>query len=174
MRENFDKCLKMLLKHEGGFVNHPKDPGGMTNLGVTKKVYEKWVGRDVTEQEMRDLTVEQVAPIYKKNYWDRCKCDDLPSGADWSVFDWAVNSGTGRASKAVQKICGAEPDGVIGPKTLALLANIDHELIIEDMYKIRQNFYESLNTFDTFGKGWTRRNKETLETAREMLEETDE
>ena len=71
MRENFDKCLKMLLKHEGGFVNHPKDPGGMTNLGVTKKVYEKWVGRDVTEQEMRDLTVEQVAPIYKKNYHDR-------------------------------------------------------------------------------------------------------
>jgi|TARA_R100000455_G_C6270379_1_gene126230 lysozyme family protein len=174
MRENFDKCLKMLLKHEGGFVNHPKDPGGMTNLGVTKKVYEKWVGRDVTEQEMRDLTVEQVAPIYKKNYWDRCKCDDLPSGADWSVFDWAVNSGTGRASKAVQKICGAEPDGVIGPKTLALLDKIDHELIIEDMYKIRQNFYESLNTFDTFGKGWTRRNKETLETAKEMLDETDE
>ena len=174
MRENFDKCLKMLLKHEGGFVNHPKDPGGMTNLGVTKKVYEKWVGRDVTEQEMRDLTVEQVAPIYKKNYWDRCKCDDLPSGADWSVFDWAVNSGTGRASKAVQKICGAEPDGVIGPKTLALLDKIDNELIIEDMYKIRQNFYESLNTFDTFGKGWTRRNKETLETAKEMLDETDE
>ena len=174
MRENFDKCLKMLLKHEGGFVNHPKDPGGMTNLGVTKKVYEKWVGRDVTEQEMRDLSVEQVAPIYKKNYWDRCKCDDLPSGADWSVFDWAVNSGTGRASKAVQKICGAEPDGVIGPKTLALLDKIDNELIIEDMYKIRQNFYESLNTFDTFGKGWTRRNKETLETAKEMLDETDE
>ena len=144
MRENFDKCLRMLLKHEGGFVNHPKDPGGITNLGVTKKVYEKWVGRDVTEQEMRDLTVEQVAPIYKKNYWDKCKCDKLPSGADWSVFDWAVNSGTGRASKAVQKICGAEPDGVIGPKTLALLDNISHELIIEDMYKIRQNFYENL------------------------------
>ena len=90
------------------------------------------------------------------------------------MFDWAVNSGTGRASKAVQKICGAEPDGVIGPKTLALLDKIDHELIIEDMYKIRQNFYESLNTFDTFGKGWTRRNKETLETAKEMLDETDE
>lgn len=174
MRENFDKCLRMLLKHEGGFVSHPKDPGGITNLGVTKKVYEKWVGRDVTEQEMRDLTVEQVAPIYKKNYWDKCKCDKLPSGADWSVFDWAVNSGTGRASKAVQKICGAEPDGVIGPKTLALLDNISHELIIEDMYKIRQNFYENLKTFDTFGKGWTRRNKETLETAKEMLEETDE
>ena len=92
MKKNFDKCLAMLLKHEGGFVDHPKDPGGMTNLGVTKAVYDKWIGRESTEEEMRGLTQDDVAPIYKKNYWDRCKCDDLPSGADWSVFDWAVNS----------------------------------------------------------------------------------
>ena len=170
MKENFNKCLELILHHEGGYVNHPKDPGGETNLGVTKRVYEEWGGK----KNMKDLTVEDVAPIYEKNYWARAKCDQLPSGLDLAVFDWAVNSGTGRASKAVQKICGAEPDGVIGPKTLALLDKIDHELIIEDMYKIRQNFYESLNTFDTFGKGWTRRNKETLETAKEMLDETDE
>ena len=67
--ENFDKCLKMLLKHEGGFVNHPDDPGGITNLGVTKKVYDEWIGRESTEQEMRDLTPDDVGPIYKKNYW---------------------------------------------------------------------------------------------------------
>ena len=77
MRQNFEHCLKMLLKHEGGFVNHPDDPGGITNHGVTKKVYEKWVGREVSEQEMRDLTHEDVAPIYKKNYWDRLRADDL-------------------------------------------------------------------------------------------------
>ena len=104
MKENFDKCLEMLLSHEGGFVNHPEDPGGITNLGVTKKVYDEWTGRESTEQEMRDLTPEDVAPIYKKNYWDRVKGDSLPSGLDWACFDWAVNSGTGRSAKALQTI----------------------------------------------------------------------
>ncbi len=131
MKKNFDKCLAMLLKHEGGFVDHPKDPGGMTNLGVTKAVYDKWIGRESTEEEMRGLTQDDVAPIYKKNYWDKCRCDDLPSGADWSVFDWAVNSGTGRAAKAIQKIVGAKQDGAIGPKTLQLIANEDPEFLVE-------------------------------------------
>ena len=124
MKDNFDECLKMLLHHEGGYVNHPKDPGGETNLGVTKRVYEKWGGT----KDMKDLTVEDVAPIYKKNYWNRCKCDDLESGVDWVVFDWAVNSGTGRAAKAIQKICGASQDGAIGPKTLALIKTQDTQL----------------------------------------------
>jgi len=171
MKQNFDKCLKMLLKHEGGFVNHPRDPGGMTNLGVTKAVYDKWVGKSSTEAEMRALTPDDVAPIYKKNYWDKCKCDDLPSGADWSVFDWAVNSGTGRAAKAMQKIVGATPDGAIGPKTLEAIADKDPKELVEKMYDQRQAFYERLKTFDTFGRGWTRRNKETKETALEMLHE---
>lgn len=171
MKQNFDKCLTMLLKHEGGFVDHPKDPGGMTNLGVTKAVYDKWIGRKSTEAEMRGLTQDDVAPIYKKNYWDRCKCDQLPSGADWSVFDWAVNSGTGRASKAMQKIVGAKQDGAIGPKTLQMIANEKAEFLVEKMYDQRQSFYEKLNTFETFGRGWTRRNKETKETALELIHE---
>jgi lysozyme family protein len=171
VKQNFDKCLTMLLKHEGGFVDHPKDPGGMTNLGVTKAVYDKWIGRESTEAEMRGLTQDDVAPIYKKNYWDRCKCDQLPSGADWSVFDWAVNSGTGRASKAMQKIVGAKQDGAIGPKTLQMIANEKAEFLVERMYDQRQSFYEKLNTFETFGRGWTRRNKETKETALELIHE---
>ena len=166
MKDNFDECVKMLLHHEGGYVNHPKDPGGETNLGVTKRVYEKWGGT----KDMKDLTVEDVAPIYKKNYWNRCKCDDLESGVDWVVFDWAVNSGTGRSAKAIQKICGASQDGAIGPKTLALIKTQDTEYVIEEFGKIRQNFYESLKTFNTFGKGWTRRNKETTEKAIKMME----
>ena len=169
MKDNFDECLKMLLHHEGGYVNHPKDPGGETNLGVTKRVYEKWGGT----KDMKDLTVEDVAPIYKKEYWDRCKCDDLESGVDWVVFDWAVNSGTGRSAKAIQKICGASLDGAIGPKTLALIGTQNTEYVIEEFCKIRQDFYESLKTFDTFGKGWTRRNKETTEKALEMIEDND-
>ena len=170
MKDNFDECLKMLLHHEGGYVNHPKDPGGETNLGVTKRVYEKWGGT----KDMKDLTVEDVAPIYKKEYWDRCKCDDLESGVDWAVFDWAVNSGTGRAAKAIQKICGAAQDGAIGPKTLALIGTQNTEYVIEEFGKIRQDFYESLKTFDTFGKGWTRRNKETTAKALEMIEDDDD
>jgi len=170
MKENFDECLKMLLHHEGGFSNHARDPGGITNLGVTKRVYEKWGGT----KDMKDLTVEDVAPIYKKEYWDRCKCDDLESGVDWAVFDWAVNSGTGRAAKAIQKICGAAQDGAIGPKTLALIGTQNTQYVIEEFGKIRQDFYESLKTFDTFGKGWTRRNKETTAKALEMIEDDDD
>jgi lysozyme family protein len=170
MKANFEKCLKMLLKHEGGFVNHPRDPGGMTNLGVTKKVYEQWVGREVTEQEMRNLTPEDVAPIYRKNYWNKIKGDQLPSGLDWAAFDWAVNSGSGRPAKAIQKAVGANPDGAIGPKTLEAISEEEVDAIVKKVYTIRQEFYENLKTFDTFGKGWTRRNKETLHTALEMAE----
>lgn len=170
MKDNFDECLKMLLHHEGGYVNHPSDPGGETNLGVTKKVYQEWGGT----KDMKDLTVEDVAPIYKKNYWDKCRCDDLESGVDWAVFDWAVNSGTGRAAKAIQKICGAAQDGAIGPKTLALINTQNTEYVVEEFGKIRQDFYESLKTFDTFGKGWTRRNKETTAKALEMIEDDDD
>ena len=164
MKENFDKCLEMLLHHEGGYVWHEEDPGGETNLGVTKKVYQDWGGT----KEMIDLTVEDVAPIYKKNYWDRCKCDELSSGLDWAVFDWAVNSGTRRVSKALQKACGAERDGVIGNKTLSLANGQDVKYMIEEISVIRQSFYESLRTFKTFGRGWTRRNKETTEQALSM------
>tara|TARA_R110000868_G_scaffold140975_1_gene357024 strand:- start:483 stop:992 length:510 start_codon:yes stop_codon:yes gene_type:complete len=169
MKENFNKCLTMLLHHEGGFVNHPKDPGGMTNLGVTKAVYDKWVGREATEQEMRDLTPEDVAPIYKKNYWDRVKGDDLPSGVDWACFDWAVNSGSGRPAKALQRCVGATPDGAIGPMTLRAVADNEPKRLVEGVYTQRQKFYENLNTFETFGRGWTRRNKETLDSALEMI-----
>jgi lysozyme family protein len=171
VKDNFDKCLEMLLKHEGGFVNHPRDPGGMTNLGVTKKVYEKWMGREATEQEMRDLTPEMVAPIYKGNYWDKVRGDDLPSGVDWCAFDWAVNSGSGRPAKAIQSVVGAVQDGAIGPKTIAAVEAHSAAEIIESVFAIRQRFYESLKTFDAFGKGWTRRNQETRDTALAMAKD---
>ena len=169
MKENFDKCLEMILHHEGGYVNHPKDPGGETNLGVTKRVYEEWGG----QKNMKDLTVEDVAPIYKKNYWGRAKCDQLPSGLDLAVFDWSVNSGVGRAVKKLQKMIGTVADGGIGPNTLKTLEEyIRHhglETTIENYKDIRQAFYRSLSTFNTFGKGWTRRNNETLEAALKVI-----
>jgi lysozyme family protein len=168
MKKNFDHCLEMLLKHEGGFVNHPKDPGGMTNLGVTRATYEQYLGRHVTEEEMRALTPELVGPLYKANYWDKARCDDLPSGVDWFVFDWGVNSGMSRPVKALQRVVGVAADGGVGPYTLRAIGSHESKLLVEKMYEARQHFYESLSTFETFGKGWTRRNKETLEKSLQM------
>lgn len=166
---NYSTCLEIILEHEGGFVNHPKDPGGVTNHGVTKRVYDEWIGKNSTVEEMRNLTHKDVAPIYKKNYWDRAKCDQLPSGVDLSVFDWGVNSGVSRSAKALQRIVGVKQDGGIGPMTLQAVSEVEAEEIIEQMHYMRDNFYRSLDTFETFGKGWTRRNNETREKALEML-----
>jgi len=171
MKNNFDKCLHMLLEHEGGYVNNVHDKGGMTNLGVTKRVYDDWIGRESTEQEMRDLTPDDVAPIYKKNYWNRVKGDSLPSGLDWACFDWAVNSGSGRPAKAVQRAVGATQDGAIGNQTLGLIAEKDPKFIIDYVYTVRQAFYESLDDYKHFGRGWSRRNTETLHQAMKMAEE---
>jgi len=170
MADNFKKCLEIILHHEGGYVNHPKDPGGETNLGVTKRVYEEFGGT----KDMKDLTVEDVAPIYKKGYWDKLKCDNLPGGLDLCIFDFGVNAGPGRAAKYLQTMIGTTPDGGIGPMTLQALANYVEEQggvdeAIKDYQKERQKYYESLSTFSTFGKGWTRRVNETTETALKMI-----
>ncbi len=157
MKDNFDPALEAVLHHEGGFVNHPSDPGGMTNLGVTKKVWEEWVGHDVDESAMRALTPEIVGPMYKAKYWDKIKGDDLPSGVDYAVFDAAVNSGPGRAAKWLQSCVGVEPDGGIGPKTLAAVLSFDPADLIEDYAKRRLSFLMDLPHWPTFGKGWGRR-----------------
>lgn len=172
-QENYQNCLEMILHHEGGYVNHPKDPGGETNLGVTKRVYEEWMKNEPELKEMKDLTVEDVAPIYEKNYWGRTKCDDLPSGLDLCVFDFGVNAGTGRAAKYLQTMIGTVADGGIGPNTLAKLDDYVNENgienTIENYQAARQEYYESLSTFDTFGRGWTRRVEETTEAALAMV-----
>jgi len=168
MNGNFDKCMEMLLAHEGGYVNHPSDPGGMTNLGVTKRTYDEFNGTDIDEEGMRNLTVEDVMPIYRRNYWERCRCQDLPDGIDWAVFDWAVNSGTGRAAKALQRAVGTLEDGAIGPQTLMCVGNEKPEEIINRIAIHRDSFYRELSTFDTFGRGWLRRNDETREQALDM------
>jgi lysozyme family protein len=168
MKSNFDAALKAILHHEGGFVNHPNDPGGMTNLGVTKKVWEEWVGHEVDEKAMRALTPEIVGPMYKAKYWDKVKGDDLPTGVDYCVFDAAVNSGPGRAAKWLQSCVGVEPDGGIGPKTLAAVAAFDPAELVEDYAKRRLSFLMDLPHWDTFGKGWGRRVAEVQTVASSM------
>ena len=168
MKQNFDAALKAILHHEGGFVNHPADPGGMTNLGVTKKVWEEWVGHEVDEKAMRALTPELVGPVYKAKYWDKIKGDDLPEGVDYAVFDAAVNSGPGRAAKWLQGCVGVEQDGGIGPKTLAAVAAFDPKELVEDYAKRRLSFLVDLPHWGTFGKGWSRRVAEVQSTASSM------
>ena len=169
MQANYDKCLETILHHEGGYVNHPKDPGGETNLGVTKRVYEEFGGT----KNMKDLTVEDVAPIYKKGYWDKMKGDELPNGLDLCVFDFGVNAGPGRAAKYLQTMIGTVADGGIGPNTLAKLKEYveEHGLAksIDNYQEARQAYYEKLSTFATFGKGWTRRVDETTQLAKTMI-----
>ena len=168
MNKNYDKCLETILHHEGGYVNHPEDPGGETNLGVTKRVYQEWGGT----KDMKDLTFDDVAPIYRKNYWDKMKCDDLPSGLDLCVFDFGVNAGPGRAAKYLQTLIGTVADGGIGPNTLAKLKEYTDETgvkeTITNYQNERQSYYEKLSTFKTFGRGWTRRVEETTKLALEL------
>ena len=169
MKHNWEKSLEVILHHEGGYVNHPKDPGGETNMGVTKRVYEDFGGT----KDMKDLTHEDVEPIYKKNYWDRVKGDDLPEGLDLMIFDFAVNAGTGRAAKFIQRLVNTTVDGGIGPNTLGKIKEYVVTYGIEETITsyalMRQNYYESLSTFDTFGRGWTRRVSEVTEKAKEWI-----
>jgi len=170
MSNKFSEALEVILHHEGGYVNHPKDPGGETNLGVTKRVYEEFGG----EKEMKDLTKEDVEPIYKQNYWDRVKGDDLPEGLDLCIFDFAVNAGPGRAAKFIQRLVGTTVDGGIGPNTLKCIDDYVKESsvaeTIEKYQSMRQEYYEGLSTFETFGRGWTRRVDEVTQEATKWIQ----
>jgi lysozyme family protein len=172
MINNFDLCLGLLLQHEGGFVNDSRDNGGMTNLGVTIKVWEEWVGHPVSEKEMRSLTPLMVGPLYKRKYWDACHADDLVSGLDYAVFDVAVNSGVGRAIKLLQSCVGATPDGGYGSITSALVKkeSSDPTRLIELYCAKRLEFLSELKSFPVFGKGWSRRVSEVKDTALKMVE----
>lgn len=174
MQSNFDAALQHVLQSEGGFVNHPSDPGGMTNLGVTARTWEDWIGHAPSEKEMRALTAKDVAPLYKRKFWDAIKGDDLPAGVDYCVFDCAVNSGPGRAAKFLQEIVGVKPDGGIGPLTLAAVkahcvTPEDTKALISTYADKRLQFWQGLTTFATFGRGWTRRGNEVKDAALAMV-----
>jgi lysozyme family protein len=157
MKDNLVRAVEHMMKSEGGFVNHPLDPGGMTNLGVTQRVWEEWIGHPVDEKAMRALTPAIVAPMYKKKYWDTVAGDSLPSGVDLAVFDFSVNSGPGRAAKMLQRVLGVKQDGDIGEKTLAKATSVDSSKLIADYNIVRLDFLQALPAWDTFGKGWSNR-----------------
>jgi lysozyme family protein len=164
MTQNFRDCLELVLKHEGGYVDHPKDPGGRTNLGVTQRVWEEWIGHPATEKDMRELTPAIVAPMYEMRYWRTSYCEKLPRGLDLLVFSMAVNAGAGRSVKLLQDAIGVVADGVIGPNTMAKINEANVETLIDKFSEARTAYYKGLKLFPVFGRGWTARtDKERLE-----------
>lgn len=154
MKENYPQALKQVLKYEGGYVNHPKDPGGPTNKGITQAVYDNWrKSQNLSIQSVRAIADSEVAAIYKNLYWDRVSGDLLPSGVDFAVFDFAVNSGVSRAAKMLQSVVGVTQDGVIGPATIQATKTY----VAMTVTNKRLAFMQSLSIWSTFGKGWSAR-----------------
>lgn len=159
---SFKECLDLVLKSEGGWVHHESDPGGETNLGVTKRVWEEYVGHPV--DSLKKLTKEDVAPLYELKYWRPCYGEVLPRGLNFVVFSMAVNAGPGRSVKLLQSVIGCVPDGIIGPRTRELISNSNSATLIAKFSEARRHYYESLKTFPIFGKGWLSRvDREELE-----------
>ncbi len=158
MKKSFKNILKLVLVYEGGWADHPKDPGGATMKGVTLAVYRRHYGDNKSKDDLRNITDAELEKIYRSGYWDKCRCDELPAGVDYVVFDAAVNSGPGRSAKWLQGAVGAKQDGGVGPKTIARVKEqVDTIQMTNNMCDRRLNFLKSLSTRDTFGKGWGRR-----------------
>lgn len=149
----FDQAFHQLLGHEGGFVDHPSDPGGATRWGVTERVARAngYTG------PMRSLPVEVAKAIYRKDYWDAVRADDVPAAVRYSLFDGAVNSGVKQSVKWLQRALSVAEDGVIGPATLAAAKAADSQAIKAKMLSARLQFMTDLPTWPTFGRGWSRR-----------------
>lgn len=154
MRNNFQACLAFVLHEEGGYSDNPKDPGGITNLGVTLRTWQAWVGHSVTAHDMAALTPAAVTPLYLARYWDAVKGDALPAGLDLCLFDSSVNQGPGTAAQILQGVLSLPKDGIIGPHALAALAG---GAPIDAFCTARETAYRADKDFPTFGKGWLAR-----------------
>lgn len=162
---SFERAFPIILKHEGGYVDHPRDPGGATNLGVTIGTLSHWLGRPATKDEVRALTPATVAPIYRRNYWDAVKGDQLPRGLDLVTFDAGVNSGPSRGARWTQAAVNVKQDGKIGPQTLNAIRLTPATTAIKRATDARLAFMQSLKIWSTFGRGWGRRVGEVRATA---------
>lgn len=155
---NFPTALKLVLVHEGGFVNHKDDPGGATMKGVTQAVYDGYRARKgEAKRAVKLIANAELQDIYRRQYWMAIHADDMAAGVDYCLFDYAVNSGAGRAAKDLQRALGVKVDGMIGMGTMKALADADDARLINDICDRRLRFLKSLRTWKTFGKGWARR-----------------
>ena len=173
MSSQFADCVEVVLHHEGGFVNNPKDRGKATNLGITIGTLTAWRGEPVTIEQVRNLTRLEARQIYMALYWNPLRCDDLPAGLSLSVFDFGVNAGPRRSAMMLQRLLAekderVEVDGAIGPITLQAVRMRTSRVLIEQFHDSKVSYYRSLESFPTFGKGWLNRASAVLEQSRAM------
>lgn len=145
----FDQAFEKLIGHEGGYVNDPRDPGGETKFGISKRSYPT--------VDIADLNIDDAKAIYKRDFWDRAQCDRLHPDLAFQVFDGAVNSGIGNSIRWLQEAAGVAVDGVVGPLTLRKVGDMDTCIAIARYNGVRLKFMASLSTWDVFGRGWARR-----------------
>lgn len=154
----FDACVSLVLDREQGFVDHPEDNGGPTNLGITLKTLSEWRGAaGASVADLKKLSVSQAREIYRALYWNRMRCDDLPAGVDLMAFDFAVNAGPATSARLLQRAAGAEADGSVGPATLAAVRTASPEKLIDAFHAAKLAHYRGLDDWKTFGKGWVNR-----------------
>jgi lysozyme family protein len=158
MQSTYDECLKRVLAHEGGYTNDPRDPGGPTNFGITIYDYRKYMKPRATAADVQRMSLLKAKSIYRSKYWNALRCDDLPAGVDYSVFDYGVNSGIGRAGKVLRRVLGlSDADWRIAAEVITALTKCDTSKVIIAINDERLQFLKSLRTWNAFGVGWGRR-----------------
>ena len=167
----FDACLREVLRHEGGWSDHPKDPGGATMQGITLRTYSRWLRRDATKEELLKIPATHRDAIYRTQYWDAVRAKDLPAGVDLAVFDMAVNSGPVRAARTLQAALGVQVDGKIGPQTIQAAKVVHPSGLISDYCDSRLAFLRSIAGWETFGRGWKTRVEDVRSVATKMATE---
>ena len=158
MSKNFQKSLKRVLKHEGGYVNHPSDPGGETNFGITKSTARSYGYHG----SMRTIPMTVVEKIYKSQYWDAMSCENFDCALAYQLFDAAVNHGLLNARKILQRTIKVKDDGIIGAVSLAAIRQLDTADLVQMFNAERISFYTRISTFPTFGRGWMNRMVDNL------------
>lgn len=155
---SYEEALRRLLAHEGGYSDHPADPGGPTNFGITLADYRKYVKPDATAVDVRAMRIEEAKAIYRRRYWDAQACDDLPAGVDYAVFDYGVNSGVARSGRVLRRCLGLSASSTrVTSDVVAAAKATDAAQLIASICDERLQFLKSLKTWPVFGRGWERR-----------------
>lgn len=149
MSIKFLRAIDRVLGHEGGYVNNPKDPGGETNWGISKRSYPA--------VSIKELTRNQAVALYHRDFWIRAHCEELSDGAGYQLLDSAVNSGIGQSIRFMQRAVGVADDGIYGPMTRAACEKMSESDFILRFLAERLDFMTRLKSWDSFGKGWARR-----------------
>jgi lysozyme family protein len=166
VKSTYDVCLPLLLAHEGGYTNHPSDPGGPTNFGITIFDYRKYIKPEATAADVRAMTVEEAKRIYRTRYWDAQRCDELPAGVDYAVFDYGVNSGIGRSGKVLRRLVKlSDRSSIVTDEVILAVLAADAAILAAGICDERLRFLRSLRTWPVFGSGWSRRVADVKATA---------